>query len=449
MSNSAGPKITKDGLVLDFDVANPKSYNFYSDPYASNVSLFLDGESLVDLSPITKTITNNNVLVSTTQSKYQNSSLYFLRTNPSYLSVANHADLNISTGDWTVEFWVYPVSFSSLDTFISLNAGTATVGYSQLRIDVASNGAMYMLCASAVSTWINTSTSAAGTLSTGSWQHIAAVRNGNNFTLYVNGVSKLTYTSASSLYNFSGPTFIGALIANTSVVYDPTTSYIDNLKITKGVARYTSAFTSPPIPSTCTDLTRSKNVGTLTGGVDYNFSNGGSMSFTSASSQYIGIGSPISTATANISMGAWFKTNNRSQAGQMVFHNGSDLSGNGYGFAVNNESTTNGNIRMLYANIAWIDTGYTISSNIWYYGVMNIMSDGSNEFYINGNKVYTGISRTRYTPTLRADIARNDYSGTYARFFNGNISIVQFYNRSLTSTEVYNNFIANRGRFGV
>jgi hypothetical protein len=193
MSNSAGPKITKDGLVLDFDAANPKSYNFYSDPYASNVSLFFNGENLVDLSPTTKTITNNNVLVSTTQSKYQNSSLYFLRTNPSYLSVANHADLNISTGDWTVEFWVYPISFSSLDTFIALNAGTTTNGYTQLRVDVASNGAMYMLCASAVSTWINISTSAVGTLSTGSWQHIAAVRNGNNFTLYVNGVSKLTY----------------------------------------------------------------------------------------------------------------------------------------------------------------------------------------------------------------------------------------------------------------
>jgi hypothetical protein len=67
--------------------------------------------------------------------------------------------------------------------------------------------------------------------------------------------------------------------------------YLDGLRITK-YARYTSAFTSPPIPSTCTDLTRSKNVGTLTGGVDYNFSNGGSLVF-DGTNDYVNI--PAST----------------------------------------------------------------------------------------------------------------------------------------------------------
>lgn len=201
--------------------------------------------------------------------------------------------------------------------------------------------------------------------------------------------------------------------------------------------------------TTWNDLTRNKKTGTLTNSPTFSSANGGSIAFASASSQYISIGSPISTATSNISMGAWFKTNNPSQAGQMIFYNGSDLSGNGYGFSINNESTTSAHILLLYGNVAWIDTTYTISSSVWYYGLMNIMSDGSNEFYINGSKVYTGISRTRYAPTLRADLARNDYSGTYARFLNGNISNVHFYSRVLTATEVYNNYVADKGRFGL
>ena len=197
------------------------------------------------------------------------------------------------------------------------------------------------------------------------------------------------------------------------------------------------------------DLSKNKYTGTFINSPTFNSSNGGNIAFTSASSQYISISSPISTATSNISMSAWFKTNNASQAGQMIFYNGSDLNGNGYGFSINYELTTNGRILILYGNVAWIDTGYTVSSNVWYYGVMNIMSDGSNEFYVNGNKIFTGISRARNTPTLRADIARDDYSGTYARFLNGNISMVQFYNRALNASEVLQNYNATKGRFGL
>lgn len=196
------------------------------------------------------------------------------------------------------------------------------------------------------------------------------------------------------------------------------------------------------------DLTTNKKNGTLTNGVTYSSSNGGSLVFSSVSSQYVSITGPISTATSNISMSAWFRTTNTTLS-QMIFYNGSDLNGNGYGFSINNESTSNGRIRMLYGNVAWIDTAYTVSANTWYYGTMNIMSNGSNEFYINGAKVYTGVSQTRYTPTLRADLGRNDFSGTYARFLNGNIASAQFYNKSLTATEVFQNYNALKGRFGL
>ena len=51
------------------------------------------------------------------------------------------------------------------------------------------------------------------------------------------------------------------------------------------------------------------------------------------------------------------------------------------------------------------------------------------------------------TASLTAIDIGQDNQGS--RFFNGNIASCQIYNRALTSTEVYNNFVANRGRFGV
>jgi hypothetical protein len=112
MSNSAGPKITKDGLVLDFDAANPKSYNFYADPYASNVSLHLkmDGANgsttFTDSSPNALTVTAvGNAQISTTQSKYNGTSAYFDGTGD-YLNLATSTAFGFGTGDYTAECWI-------------------------------------------------------------------------------------------------------------------------------------------------------------------------------------------------------------------------------------------------------------------------------------------------------------------------------------------------------
>ena len=50
MATKAGPSIITDGLVLNIDPANVKSYPAKNDPYRDQVSLLLDGESLTDKS---------------------------------------------------------------------------------------------------------------------------------------------------------------------------------------------------------------------------------------------------------------------------------------------------------------------------------------------------------------------------------------------------------------
>ena len=76
-------------------------------------------------------------------------------------------------------------------------------------------------------------------ISTNTWYHIAVVDNNGTQTIYVDGVSKATGTSSGATqYTFAN---IGSRPANNWWY----TGYIDDFRITSGIARYTANFTPP------------------------------------------------------------------------------------------------------------------------------------------------------------------------------------------------------------
>ena len=76
------------------------------------------------------------------------------------------------------------------------------------------------------------------TASVSTWYHVAYVRSGTSFNLYVNGILESTVTNSDS-FNFSGWTIGRGYYDNQF------NGYIDDFRITKGVARYTAPFTPP------------------------------------------------------------------------------------------------------------------------------------------------------------------------------------------------------------
>jgi hypothetical protein len=72
------------------------------------------------------------------------------------------------------------------------------------------------------------------------WYHVAIVRNGNTFTLYRNGVSLASDSYAGSLTDIAAPLSIGDATGSSSNMFQ---GYIDDFRISKGIARYTSNFT--------------------------------------------------------------------------------------------------------------------------------------------------------------------------------------------------------------
>ena len=83
-----------------------------------------------------------------------------------------------------------------------------------------------------------------GTVPLNQWSHIAYMRKNSVLTVYVNGTSAGSYTAAT---NFTaGAT--NFFTDGNGLSFPLTTTAIDELRITKGVARYTAPFTPPVAP---------------------------------------------------------------------------------------------------------------------------------------------------------------------------------------------------------
>jgi hypothetical protein len=216
-----------------------KAFRGEADPYFSSVELLLhcDGAdastTFTDHSANGYTVTaTGNAQIDTAQSKFGGASCLLDGTGD-YLSIADAAPLQMGSGDFTIECWV---RFNSL-------AGSFTIFgksvYATGGIDLISDGTSLYFD---MQTTRGSVTLASLALSTGTWYHFACVRSGSSCVLYIDGVSKATLTSSANI-NSAVAFNIGSAAPNYSG-FD-LNGWIDDFRVTKGVARYTSAFTPP------------------------------------------------------------------------------------------------------------------------------------------------------------------------------------------------------------
>jgi hypothetical protein len=179
---------------------------------------------------------NGNAKLSTDQAKFGTASGY-LDGNGDYISASSTA-VRLSTGDHTVEFWVYPTVTTAGYMWSQYQASSAPAGRCYLALDA--NSKVILQLGSNIVTGTTT-------ISANTWVHIAYVRSGTTNTLYVGGVDNGSFTSSQAL--FSGAVRFGT--QNNGSEASPSftnyfTGYFDELRITKA-ARYTAAFTPPTV----------------------------------------------------------------------------------------------------------------------------------------------------------------------------------------------------------
>ena len=150
-----------------------------------------------------------------------------------YLTVGSNAAFAVGTGQYTLECWIYFNSVTNINEFVYTGTDVAS-GYLTLYY----NGGSLQV----VKTGGGGDTTASFTFIAGQWYHVAASRDAsNNQRLFVNGALLATTTTSTNNYAQNGFSIVKPASLN---------GYMTDVRLVKGTAVYTAAFTPPsgPLP---------------------------------------------------------------------------------------------------------------------------------------------------------------------------------------------------------
>jgi hypothetical protein len=212
----------------------------------TDAATFFEDDNGLTRTPINGWQPESGVVISSTQSKFGGTSLYtpgeVTLFHNQYSGAGNgNALINFGTGDFTLEFWIYPTSTATTSGVITKrNISNTANGTWGIRY----NGSTRVI------TWENifpsvTSTSTASSAYTAStWSHWAFVRSSGTLKIYVDGVEKASASNSLDFTFNSEPIRIGDWGAGSTNSH---IGYLDELRMSN-TARYTAAFTAPTEP---------------------------------------------------------------------------------------------------------------------------------------------------------------------------------------------------------
>jgi len=218
------------------------------DPYFNNVSLLLhfDGASgstdFVDNSSKLQVVNyEGSTSLNNTNYKFGSASAYF-NSLGSKVYVANSPDFVFGSADFTIECWVYIVTGQAYARIIHFGPfWQSNNAFNLLAIDADYPNkitfARYKLGVSrlCVSTL---------DIKRDTWYNVAVTRKDGIFRLFINGILESTnsnYVGITIEENTTTTVTVGSAITTSGG--EDLIGYVDELRITKGIARYVSNFT--------------------------------------------------------------------------------------------------------------------------------------------------------------------------------------------------------------
>lgn len=374
-----------------------------ADPYFQNTTLLLHGDgtngaqnnTFLDSSNNAFPITRNGNTTQGSFNPYVGPGCWsaFFNGSTDYLALPASTGFNFGTSDFTIEAWVYPTARVTNSAYI---IGQASYGVGSDYIFCITNTGILQFYMTTGGANIVTSV---GTIPLNTWTHVAVSRSGTAFKLFINGVIDGTLTSSVNITNSFLPATIGNSTNNTGSVYFP--GYISNLRVVKGAAVYTAAFTpsiTPIVATTQTALLTCNNNGfNDLSGANYSLTRAGSTlvskfsPFTlyqtnpaSYSGYFDGTGdylsAPSNTAfafgTGDFTIECWFYLSSLGVF-RRIWWFGDD----------NDNTNINASNQIQFGGAALTPiTGSTISANTWYH-LAYVRSSGSGKLYLNGAQV--------------------------------------------------------------
>jgi hypothetical protein len=443
-------------LVLDYNTFNTSSYNG-------------SGTTITDLSGNSR---NGTVTGSPTWT-----SNYFTFSDD-YVTTPNLSSvIPISNEVHSVEVWVYPTDNGVLVQYNGTPTPNASYHFSAIEI-VGGNLEVGLWNGNAIA-----STGNIGAVSFNQWHQIVLTYNGSVCRGYLDGVFKgsanVSFSSpmddSLSFYmNFGyrtitnqgdGSDFNGRFgimrVYNTALTdaqvlsnYNSTLSTIVNITTDGLVLYYDPSSTSsyPGSGTTITDLSGNGRNGTMS-----------NISFTSPYFAYNGSSSQVSIAdnallepgSGSWTMEIWV---NQSTSGNDVVLGKFDPGGLtiDVSYSIRTTGTAyyaqigsgSGSGSTLFVN----STSYTGTINTWYQ-IVYVFKNGATktlETFVNGSTIGTvshGLASILNTPSNLYIGSYNN--GEYSQWFDGKIGITRLYNTALTSSQVLQNYNADKSKYGL
>jgi hypothetical protein len=316
--------------------------------------------------------------------------------NGDYISMPYNSALNFGTGDFTIEFWAYWNSVSAATSiYIPFSSPYGQIAIASLS---ASATTLRVFLGTTANSWDIVSGAAIGTISAGSWFHVAVTRSGSNFRTFLNGIPGATASSSSALYSATQTVTIGYDPSQSGSGGYPLNGYLSDFRIIRGTALYTSAFVPPAAPLTAIQntvllnnmtsagvydaamMTTMETVGDAKISTAVSKFGGSSMSFDGTGDYLSSLGNPyLVLGTGDFTIEFWFNVNSTSNNGFLhlastIFP--ASVSGLAIYVASNNIS--------MYCAGAASPPGGVISTGVWYHVAM-VRYSGVTKLYLNGS----------------------------------------------------------------
>jgi hypothetical protein len=446
MAVGYNPRVVTDGLVLSLDAGNPKNYNVgistnWTDKVGGNNGTLVGG-----------TYHNDGPFVGAGYVEFDGTG--------DYLSIADNADLDFDTGDFTCEAWVYV----SGDGTVGAGSPNGRYFYSK-KSNSTFASTDWVMRYNVVDDDFGFTCGSSGALSITStaveqnrWYHVAATRESGTVRLFVDGVLQDSGTFSGSLSN-SNNLLIGFNQGSNNAYFE---GFVSNSRIVKGTALYTSNFTPPTKQltavtnttlltcqgNTIADASSSAHTITANGDAAANLGFPASAFEFDGTDDYVITTRPNSLVTGgSISVSLWAKwtTTGTSASDIQVLVDNNHSSSPAQGFVLQDRPD--------------LSKSLTFSSDISANGVVSTfqVGDGTWHHIVGTNdqittKLYIDGSLDAQTSegglaTVQPNITIGYWQFTPGRLLNGNIAQVSIYNRALTAAEVEQNYNATKGRY--
>jgi len=185
---------------------------------------------------------NGDVQISTSTKKFGAGSIAFDGSGD-YLTIADSTDWFFDTGDFTIDFWINFTALPTLGNTVMLIVQTNGINTSW-TVQITNDGGTYkwdwyIYESGYTFHYIVSDHSSPSTLTTGQWYHVAVTKNSNDYRIFRDGTQcGTTATDSNDVPNISAPLYIGYPGYELN-------GYMDEIRISKGIARWTSNFTPP------------------------------------------------------------------------------------------------------------------------------------------------------------------------------------------------------------